>query len=446
MEALQAFFNNLVDAAWIIEIMLLSFTWVVLCGRAKKAFGWILHTVCLFFALAISNMILYLIFGEMNRFFIPLWGYIHGLISIIYLLIFSPFRKKTWVLLWIAMYNCCLAVMALSGQCSALFGEHVARGPMEGVIRCIIYLIMPITAMYLRRFKFDEFHSVPISGLVLVAIMCACTQILGWVESYYFTAGEALLVVLMTVYASLTLTAIACIRAIYTMCSEQRDLTNLQVERQRYLTEREMTKMAETSLEDLRCIRHDLKNQFSYLQILLSEKRYDEMEEYFAEMNDHIPPQLNLTDCGNKTMNTVLNMEFGKLRAKEIEFEHQLVIPPVLPFKDGDICAIISNLLDNAMDEILRLRDKGNNDTKVRIEIYPHQSYLYICCQNSTDRDSLEYLGAGLRSTKIDKQMHGYGTRIVAKLAEKYNGCADYRIKDGMFVAQVMLDIVGRNV
>ena len=47
----------------------------------------------------------------------------------------------------------------------------------------------------------------------------------------------------------------------------------------------------------------------------------------------------------------------------------------------------------------------------------------------------------GLRTTKKDEQMHGYGTRIVARLAEKYNGCADYSLADGQFVAQVMLDM-----
>jgi hypothetical protein len=67
-------------------------------------------------------------------------------------------------------------------------------------------------------------------------------------------------------------------------------------------------------------------------------------------------------------------------------------------------------------------------------------SYLYIVCRNSTDRQQLERWNDALRTTKSDERLHGYGTRIVMKTAEKYNGTADYSLKDGTFVAKVMLD------
>ena len=77
----------------------------------------------------------------------------------------------------------------------------------------------------------------------------------------------------------------------------------------------------------------------------------------------------------------------------------------------------------------------------VRLEIYPHQSYLYIRCLNTTDKTAIERRLKGLRTTKRDAELHGYGTQIIAKLAEKYNGLADYTIKDGIFEAKVMLDM-----
>ena len=199
--------------------------------------------------------------------------------------------------------------------------------------------------------------------------------------------------------------------------------------------------MTEAMLHNLRSIRHDLKNQYAYMQILLNEKRYSELEEYFSELLSALPAPLNLVDCGNHTVNTVLNMEFSKLRADNIPFQHKLVVPPVLPFKDEDICAILSNLVDNSVEECRRMKENGMNQPDILLEIHPHQSYLFIQCSNSTDRTALTRKKGGLQTTKGDAELHGYGTQIIMKLAEKYNGYANYDLTDGRFVAQVMLDM-----
>ena len=101
------------------------------------------------------------------------------------------------------------------------------------------------------------------------------------------------------------------------------------------------------------------------------------------------------------------------------------------------------NLLDNAREECCRLQEKGEEQVRVRLEIHPHQSYLLICCSNTTDRTALQRKGSGLLSTKGEAKYHGYGTRIITKMAEKYNGCADFKLENGMFLAQVMLDMTG---
>ncbi len=134
-------------------------------------------------------------------------------------------------------------------------------------------------------------------------------------------------------------------------------------------------------------------------------------------------------------------METGKLKAEQIPFEHQLVVPPVLPFSEEHLFSIIVNLMDNACEECKRLKDSGNTDVKVRLEIVPHQSYLIIKCSNTTDRTALEKTRGGIRTSKGDERIHGYGTRIVSRLAEKYNGAADYMLENGMFVAKVLLDM-----
>jgi sensor histidine kinase regulating citrate/malate metabolism len=302
---------------------------------------------------------------------------------------------------------------------------------------------MVASAFYLRKFNFDDLPNVPNSGLTLILMGNFSLLLLYVTENFFFGLDYSVVITLLIAYVCMFCMMMAAINATYTLCSEQGSIISLQTEKQRLLSEREMIQMAEASLEDLRCVRHDLKNQYAYMQILLQEERYEDLKHYFSQVSENLPSQLNMIECGNHTMNTILNMAFSKLKSERISVEHQLVIPPVLPFPDDDMCAIVINLMDNAADECRRLLQNGMDNIGLRLEIYPYRSYLYIMCSNSTDRKELSRLQSGIRTTKKDTQLHGYGTRIVSKLAEKHNGCAEFSLQEDHFVAKVMLDMTG---
>ena len=114
----------------------------------------------------------------------------------------------------------------------------------------------------------------------------------------------------------------------------------------------------------------------------------------------------------------------------------------MLPFPEGDLCAIVANLMDNAIEGCQRLTERSGKKASIHLGIYPQKSYLFIICKNVTDLQKLERRGWGLRTTKGDEKLHGYGTVIVAKTAEKHNGCAEFTLEDGYFVAKVMLDMM----
>ena len=433
------------DFAWVLEIALSVAAWLILrCGAPVRPSRW--RIVLEFLALltimsAVNILCLALSLLIPGHFFAPIWALAQGLVAYLYLEISPTFLRKTKRLLWLALYTASLCLMSMAGLSSILVGRFLSSGVPEALTRFAFYLLIPGIALFLRRFSFDEYSVIPVSGMRMLAFGTICVLLLHLIEALFFMESITISIVMLCSFFCMFAMSCAAIQSMHTMCHEQSVLLELQAEKQRFLAEREMTQMTEKNLDDLRCIRHDLKNQYSYMQILLSEKRYDELHQYFAKLSENLPTQLNMIDCGNRTMNTVLNMELAKLKSDQINFEHQLVVPPVLPFPDEDICAIVTNLLDNAADECRRLLKEGESEVKVRLEIYPHQSYLFIKCSNSTDRTELTHVKSGLRTTKKDEQLHGYGTRIIAKLAEKYNGVADYSLSDGQFVAQVILDM-----
>ncbi|BCJ97592.1 GHKL domain-containing protein [Anaerocolumna chitinilytica] len=441
-ESLQYFYNKFFDAAWVIQLVVLALSWVFLCngGVWKKE---IRFRVCLEFLILLAVLM-----GCNVGFFMPrhafiiIWNVVHGIVSAIYLRICSKFNSKAKIVMWCSMYASIICLSAIAGQISFLTGEFLSKGLAEGVIRCIIYLFIIPVAFYLRAFNFDEYEDMPNSGLALILLSDFSILVLSSVETIWFGIDYRIEICLLASYFCIFIIVVVAIYAMYAMCKEKADTIALQAEKQRLLSERELAIMTESNLEDLRCIRHDLKNQYAYMQILLKETRYEELQHYFQQVAENLPFQLSYIDCGNQIINTILNIELVKANKELIPVEHQLLVPPVLPFSEDDLCAIITNLMDNAIEECRRLRLEGNENTGIRIEIYPQKSYLYIMCRNTTSRKQLNHWRSGLRTTKKDELLHGFGTRIVVRLAEKYNGCAEYSLKDGQFIAKVLLDLM----
>ena len=366
-----------------------------------------------------------------------------GVVTAAYIFHFSDYRKRTKLLLWLTLTTTSMSIFHIAGQCSQLLGGVSAHNSvLLGSVRVAVHGLIILAALWLRHFQFDDYLSIPSGGLWMIGADTVSVLLLYVVETMaFYESIHWVVLTLLVAYTGLLTMTMAAVQALYTMCREQQAIVDLQAEKQRYLSEQEQTRMTETMLHDLRGIRHDLKNHYAYMQLLLSEKRYTELESYFSELLSALPAPLNMVDCGNATVNTVLNVEFAKLRADSIAVRHRLVVPPVLPFKDEDICSILFNLIDNAAEECRRLRKQGAENLEVALEIRPHQSYLFIRCANPTDRTALTRKKGGLQTTKRDAALHGYGTQIIMKLAEKYNGYADYSLAEGRFVAQVMLDM-----
>lgn len=438
LERWNLFINGIVDFAWITELLIFTLSWAVVCHGVRwpkeKILRYGAQTLLLSLTVALVDAVLIVCLNMYVRIYATV---ARGVICALYIRYTSSYRNRTNVIIWCSMFAGVCALSVIAGQISFLTGEFIMSGYLEGVARCAVYLLMIPLAVYLRRFNFDDYEMLPQSGLMLIISGDISILVLHVIESLWAGQDYRVTVTFAVAYTCILLMIIAAVHAMYTMCSEQAEIIFLQAEKQRLLAEQETFKMMESNLEDLRCIRHDLKNQYAYMQILLKEKRFEELEKYFQQVAENLPSQLNCVDCGNHCMNTILNMEISKARNARIDVMHQLVVPPILPFREDDLCAIVANLMDNAIEGSV-----GINQPTIHLSIYPQKSYLLIMCRNATRQTKLERWDWGLRTTKTDEKLHGYGTRIVVKTAEKYNGCADFSLENGEFVAKVMLDMM----
>ena len=442
---LDTYFSHIFDAANFFALFFLSATWTLLENKPWQGRQVLLSAlrdlVILFAAFLFFDIVLR--FWKSSRFLLT-WLLAQGLVSAIYVFLHQEDRSRAGIILWSSMYAGSICLVAIGGQVSMILAYLSLSGGVQGLIRAFSGALSLLLAIYLNARRFNRYDRIPLSGLVMILTGNLCLFILRWLEYHWFPYYYSQAIVYIAAYLFVLLLVLCAVYAVSSICRDQARILALTAENQRAASEKSLYQLTEKQLDDLRQLRHDVKNQYAYMGILLEEKRYDELRAYFDRQTDTLAPAAVPLDCGNRSVSIILNMERQKADAAGVALRTKLVVPPALPFPDNDLCSLLANLIDNAIDECVRLGQffPRRKEQGVEVSIHPRGDYLTIEVRNPTDRKKLERRLGGLLSTKADPALHGYGTRIVTRLAEKYNGSALFETAEGQFTARVMLDMM----
>lgn len=197
-------------------------------------------------------------------------------------------------------------------------------------------------------------------------------------------------------------------------------------------------RVASSVYESLRKARHELKNHDAYMAALLKEGDYEALEEYFRAYETRNAEVLCYVASGNPAVDAIVNAKIALARSEGIEVKSILAAPPVLPLAEGDLYRLLANMLDNAIEGASA---SGAEHPTVTIKLRPEGGYLFFIVANPCDARALRWSRAGLPLTtkKDDGDIHGFGTKVISEIAEKYRGKARFAVEDGVFVANVMV-------
>lgn len=188
--------------------------------------------------------------------------------------------------------------------------------------------------------------------------------------------------------------------------------------------------------ENLRVLRHEVKNQYAYIKLLLERQDYKRAEEFFGEMSMRANPTFLHVNSGNRLVDDIVNLELSRATAAGVDVDSRIAVPPELPVEEIDLASVIMNLMDNAIEACA---DVPAGRKCVRLALIADQGSLIVNVSNPAAVAPTVVEDGRLRTTKTDADLHGYGTGIVRKIAEKYDGVADFSYTDGVFTAKVML-------
>lgn len=443
------YFTDILDVTNYIMFFFFSFS-LVLFSLPKK-----FKKKDIYFSL-LRFVIIYIlyVFGESIFFSVSYmigmpWGGIFFTISFAFLPIFyiSVFSKGYSLHKVIRIFVMVSSFMIIS-EISKTLGFIVQgdAGPEANIfaviiVRCLPFLFMPFIAFIHFKFDINRFKRLPIVH-VIITITLASLLIISAVWQNVANASDNSIRWLLIFISFVELFVLIGIYfAIYYLIDTRHRLTELEVQSTVLSLEKESLEIDAQNREELMKIRHDLQNQLSYMSVLLNEDKYDEAKNYIQSLTEQKEEYLYSFSCPNLVISGIVNLELTKAKIANKKIKFKAVVPPKLPFEDSDLLSLITNIVDNSLENFVPVNDKD----VINVSIVTQQDYLRILCLNSVEQKAVTSNKPSLKTTKRDKA-HGYGTKIIKNIAKKYEGYVTFAFEDGKFVCDCMINMNHKGV
>ena len=211
---------------------------------------------------------------------------------------------------------------------------------------------------------------------------------------------------------------------------------NLIYEQEIEMCERQ-AKDRETAYRQTRMLRHDLNDRLIGISTLLESGRSDEAAGQISRMlEENRLYRGDVSHCGNLMLDALINYKHSMAAAGDIRMECRMEVPPELPADGTDLCIILGNLLDNALEAVENLPVAQR---MVKLAVRLEKGTLHIMVENPYAGEIMENADGTIKSSKGQGDFHGYGLISVRKTVEKYNGGLVIRHGGGVFRASVIL-------
>lgn len=187
--------------------------------------------------------------------------------------------------------------------------------------------------------------------------------------------------------------------------------------------------------EEIRRIRHDMKQSYQVLQQFVVENKFNELAEYLPQICEQINKISSAVDTNHSIINAILNTKLSFAKSQGIKIlcisVKQIHAEKI---EEIDLCHLIGNMMDNAIEATLKI---SCEKTKyVEVSITERNSMILIIVRNSYQDDLVD---EGLNTSKCNKDNHGFGVKTIRKISKKYQGSADFYTEGNLFCCSVML-------
>lgn len=185
--------------------------------------------------------------------------------------------------------------------------------------------------------------------------------------------------------------------------------------------------------------RHDYHNHIQTMKAHLALDRTKELGEYLNMLETDLGSVDHILKTGNVMIDAILNSKLSLARARQIKINAKASVPERLSVSEVDLCVLIGNLLDNAMEACRGDDSHDREEPFIRIYLGTLKGQLYIYVSNSVYGE-IRKTGKTYASTK-GMPGHGFGLARIDKITDRYGGYVNRQNEEGVFAVEIMLPL-----
>ena len=181
---------------------------------------------------------------------------------------------------------------------------------------------------------------------------------------------------------------------------------------------------------------HDFNNHLNILYQLLQNEKFNEAKSYIENISSPLRQVSKISWTGFDPIDILINSKVEQAQTMGIKLDINVEFPANTHILSHDICTILCNLLDNAIEAT----NQCENEKTIILTIRKIRYFLFIKLTNpSTNVTSNSVLYPS--TTKSDKNLHGFGLPNVSSVIKKYNGSLKYTNEDKNFKVTILIPL-----
>lgn len=416
----------------------------------------ILHFVCAFFDHSFSSKkgrtiyicasACYALMVQVINSIISYEGWI-GIVYSIYIFVFSLIflRGKLLTKIFVSIFtNICLisanafAVNLMSVVFKNNVDEIYSEKTLSRLLMIIInqLLLLYVFALFLKIFKRSKMNLGKKEWTFIITIFVVSFSSLAAIQITLQKSdlSEKYIGILMAAEFGLILINIICFFMMSILNNSHKAAKELSVLKQQDEIRKQYAENVKYRYDEIRLIRHDMKQSYTVLETLLLENRTSEAIEYIRTGKSAITKTEVIIDVGNDFVNSILNSKLSTAKELGIEVICSSV-KDISGIEDVDLCTLLGNMLDNAIEAAEQCPPEKR---LIEVKITSSDEKVVIHTMNSI-KNSVLNGNSELKSTKKNPLEHGFGVKSIRLIAKKYSGTVNYFEDDDTLSCRVVL-------
>ncbi len=309
--------------------------------------------------------------------------------------------------------------------CNVFFTDlsEIATLYARNIIRAVLYI--PTLWIYLHFLRPSiraipgrqkTWYSLSVVSVLFLVVFVAFLADFGHIENYVLFFGIAVLIycsVLWIIFGTLQFML-------------NKNKTELIIQNTKYL--HEQLENAKENEMLAKTIRHDFRHHNQNIEAMLKKGEIQEAIQYLEQYNESLKAAAPREFCPNVTVNAILNSFYTKAHNAGISVSIAVDVQKETSISDMDFVAILSNLLENAVNGCKKCHSSG----EIKVDIRTVADKTVIVCRNPCEAD-----------LPIEDHMlkhRGVGIDSIVMATRKYDGDIRYSLENAVLTVGVILN------